>query len=455
MIRLTTVGEEPLVLVCCESEPETFSKALREYENMETLGQITLTSVTKQFGDTRAVDNVSLQIEGGEFFSLLGPSGCGKTTTLRIIGGFVYPTSGEVFINGEPMQQTPPYRRPVNTVFQNYALFPHKTVAQNIAFGLQMKKMPKAKTAAEVERFLALIRLPGYGARKPSELSGGEKQRVALARALINQPTILLLDEPLAALDLQLRKQMQLELKTLQRQVGITFVYVTHDQGEALALSDRIAVMRNGKLLQVGTPAEIYDAPKNRFVANFIGTSNFLEGTLSRLETTLTSVARGPVPREATSKTAPQPVARGPVPREATSKTEPHPVARGPVPREATTTKFATVELATEPPIKIVGRLNSNIQDGESVTVAIRPERIELTAPVGGPSGPGTSSRLNGIIQDESYLGTTLQYTVQTDYPTPIIVHQQNTGAGETDRFRRGDKVSLTWRAENAIVLSG
>ncbi len=434
MIRLTTVGEEPLV--CCESEPKTFSKALREYENMETLGQITLTSVTKQFGDTRAVDNVSLQIEGGEFFSLLGPSGCGKTTTLRIIGGFVYPTSGEVFINGEPMQQTPPYRRPVNTVFQNYALFPHKTVAQNIAFGLQMKKMPKAKTAAEVERFLALIRLPGYGARKPSELSGGEKQRVALARALINQPTILLLDEPLAALDLQLRKQMQLELKTLQRQVGITFVYVTHDQGEALALSDRIAVMRNGKLLQVGTPAEIYDAPQNRFVANFIGTSNFLEGTLSRLETTLTSVARGPVPREATSKTAPQPV------------------ARGPVPREATTTKFATVELATEPPIKIVGRLNSNVQDGESVTVAIRPERIELTSPVGETSGPDTLSRLNGIIQDESYLGTTLQYTVQTGYPTPIIVHQQNTGAGETYRFRRGDKVSLTWRAENAIVLS-
>ena len=404
---------------------------------METLGQITLTSVTKQFGDTRAVDNVSLQIEGGEFFSLLGPSGCGKTTTLRIIGGFVYPTSGEVFINGEPMQQTPPYRRPVNTVFQNYALFPHKTVAQNIAFGLQMKKMPKAKTAAEVERFLALIRLPGYGARKPSELSGGEKQRVALARALINQPTILLLDEPLAALDLQLRKQMQLELKTLQRQVGITFVYVTHDQGEALALSDRIAVMRNGKLLQVGTPAEIYDAPRNRFVANFIGTSNFFQGRLSRCEITPESVARGPVPREATSKTAP------------------HPVARGPVPREATTTKFATVELATEPPIKIVGRLNSNVQDGESVTVAIRPERIELTSPVGGTSGPDTLACLNGIIQDESYLGTTLQYTVQTDYPTPIIVHQQNTGAGETYRFRRGDKVSLTWRAENAIVLSG
>ena len=402
-------------------------------------GQITLTSVTKQFGDTRAVDDVSLQIVGGEFFSLLGPSGCGKTTTLRIIGGFVHPTSGEVLINGEPMHRTPPYRRPVNTVFQNYALFPHKTVAQNIAFGLQMKKMPKAKTASEVERFLELIRLPGYGNRKPSELSGGEKQRVALARALINQPTILLLDEPLAALDLQLRKQMQLELKTLQRQVGITFVYVTHDQGEALALSDRIAVMRDGKLLQVGTPAEIYDSPQTRFVAEFIGTSNFFEGPLSRLEI------------------APKPVARGPVPREATSQAAPQRVARGPVSRETSTTRtaFATVELATEPPIQIIGKHNGkhngDVHPGESVTVAIRPERIDIAT----ARPPDAPNQLNGTIQDESYLGTTLQYTVQTDYPTPVIVHQQNTGAGETHRFRRGDKVSLTWRAENAIVLTG
>lgn len=391
-----------------------------EYENMEA-GQITLTSVTKQFGDTRAVDDVSLQIVGGEFFSLLGPSGCGKTTTLRIIGGFVHPTSGEVLINGEPMHRTPPYRRPVNTVFQNYALFPHKTVAQNIAFGLQMKKMSKAKTASEVERFLELIRLPGYGNRKPSELSGGEKQRVALARALINQPTILLLDEPLAALDLQLRKQMQLELKTLQRQVGITFVYVTHDQGEALALSDRIAVMRDGKLLQVGTPAEIYDSPQTRFVAEFIGTSNFFEGPLSRLEI------------------APKPVARGTGTRETST----------------TRTAFATVELATEPPIQIIGKHNGkhngDVHPGESVTVAIRPERIDIAT----ARPPDAPNQLNGTIQDESYLGTTLQYTVQTDYPIPVIVHQQNTGAGETHRFRRGDKVSLTWRAENAIVLIG
>ena len=356
-------------------------------------GQITLTSVTKRFGDTVAVNNVSLQIEGGEFFSLLGPSGCGKSTTLGIIGGFVYPTTGEVFINGKLMAETPPYRRPVNTVFQNYALFPHKTVAQNIAFGLQMKKVPKAEISEAVERSLDLIQLPGYSDRKPSELSGGERQRVALARALINEPTILLLDEPLSALDLKLRKQMQLELKALQRKVDITFVYVTHDQGEALALSDRIAVMNDGKILQVGTPSEIYDLPQSRFVADFIGTSNFLEGTLiSTNEITLT----------------------------------------------------------TEPPLKIVSTPNDNIPPNTSVTVAVRPERIALRMT---PTSD-VANFLRGVIQDESYLGTTLQYTVQTDYSTPLIVHQQNTGGRDGHRFQRGDTVYLQWTPENAIVLT-
>ena len=357
-----------------------------------TIGQITLTSITKRFGDTVAVDDVSLQIEGGAFFSLLGPSGCGKTTTLRIIGGFVYPTAGDVHINGEIMAEAPPYRRPVNTVFQNYALFPHKTVAQNIAFGLQMKKVPKAEISDAVERSLDLIQLPGYGERKPSELSGGERQRVALARALINEPTILLLDEPLSALDLKLRKQMQLELKALQRKVGITFVYVTHDQGEALALSDRIAVMNDGRILQVGTPSEIYDSPQNRFVADFIGTSNFLEGTLI-------------------SKKA--------------------------------------VVLKTELPLKIVCTPNSALPLNTPVTVAIRPERFNLRTT---PASDAANS-LRGVIQDESYLGTTLQYTVQTDYPTPLIAHQQNTGARETHRFQRGDTVYLQWTPENAIIL--
>ena len=358
-----------------------------------TVGQITLTSVTKQFGDTVAVDDVSLQIEDGEFFSLLGPSGCGKTTTLRIIGGFEYPTAGEVYINDELMAETPPYRRPVNTVFQNYALFPHKTVAQNIAFGLQMKKASKAETSDAVERSLDLIQLQGYGARKPSELSGGERQRVALARALINEPTILLLDEPLSALDLKLRKQMQSELKTLQRKVGITFVYVTHDQGEALALSDRIAVMNEGKILQVGTPSEIYDAPQTRFVADFIGTSNFLDGVLI-------------------------------------SENE--------------------VVLATDPPFKVTCAPTQDVPLNASVTIAIRPERLDLsTIPT-----PDASNWLRGTIQDESYLGTTLQYTVQTDYPTPLIAQQQNMGAKNTHRFQRGDTVYLHWSPENAIVLN-
>ena len=356
------------------------------------IGQITLTSVTKQFGDTVAVDDISLQIEGGEFFSLLGPSGCGKTTTLRIIGGFEYPTAGEVYINDALMVETPPYRRPVNTVFQNYALFPHKTVAENIAFGLQMKKASKSEISDAVERSLDLIQLPGYGNRKPSELSGGERQRVALARALINEPTILLLDEPLSALDLKLRKQMQSELKALQRKVGITFVYVTHDQGEALALSDRIAVMNEGKILQVGTPSEIYDAPKTRFVADFIGTSNFLEGTLiSENEITLT----------------------------------------------------------TEPPLKVVCVPNRDVPLNTPVTIAIRPERLDLST----TAVPDALNCLRGTIQDESYLGTTLQYTVQTDYPTPLIAHQQNMGARETHRFQRGDTVYLHWSPENAIVL--
>lgn len=357
-----------------------------------TIGQITLTSVTKQFGNTVAVDAVSLQIEGGEFFSLLGPSGCGKTTTLRIIGGFEYPTTGEVFINGELMAEMPPYRRPVNTVFQNYALFPHKTVAQNIAFGLQMRKATTAEISDAVERALDLIQLAGYNDRKPSELSGGERQRVALARALINEPTILLLDEPLSALDLKLRKQMQSELKALQRKVGITFVYVTHDQGEALALSDRIAVMNDGKILQVGTPSEIYDSPQSRFVADFIGTSNFLEGRLI-------------------------------------SQSE--------------------IMLTTEPPLQIVSTPNNTIPLNASVTVAIRPERIDLRMTP--PSD--VSNYLRGVIQDESYLGTTLQYTIQTDYPTPLIAHQQNTGTRDAHRFQRGDTVYLQWTPENAIVL--
>ncbi len=375
-----------------------------------SVGQIILSSVTKKFGDTVAVDDVSLQIEGGEFFSLLGPSGCGKTTTLRIIGGFTHPTSGDVYINNEQMFETPPYRRPVNTVFQNYALFPHKNVAQNIAFGLQMKKLPKAEIADAVERSLDLIQLSGYGERKPKELSGGERQRVALARALINEPTILLLDEPLSALDQKLRKQMQLELKALQRKVGITFVYVTHDQGEALALSDRIAVMNKGRILQVGTPSEIYDLPQNRFVADFIGTTNFLHGTLM-----------------------------------------------------STDNDVAEIESDSEPSFKFVCINKDNLPVGTHVTIAVRPERFEIST----EPNPDLPNCLKGAIQDESYLGTTVQYTVKTDYPSSIIVNQQwrnidtssnsiedqSKGVDAKHRYQQGDIVYLQWLPENAILL--
>ena len=375
-----------------------------------SIGEIILSSVTKKFGDTVAVDAISLQIAEGEFFSLLGPSGCGKTTTLRIIGGFDFPTTGDVYINDELMGETPPYQRPVNTVFQNYALFPHKTVAQNIAFGLQMKKHSKSVIADAIERSLDLIQLPNYGERKTNELSGGERQRVALARALVNEPSILLLDEPLSALDQKLRKQMQVELKALQRKVGITFVYVTHDQGEALALSDRIAVMNEGKILQVGSPSEIYDAPQNSFVADFIGTSNFIDGTITRLGNGI-----------------------------------------------------AEVVTDSQPSFTFVCLCDEDISIDTSVTLAVRPERIDIAT----EQRVDLPNTLCGVIQDESYLGMNVQYTVQTDFPTPIIVHQQwrgkeniptndenrGTEGKDSSKFTLGDTVYVQWAPENAIVL--
>ena len=242
------------------------------------------TSPTSKGNEVVAVDDVSMRILDGEFFSLLGPSGCGKTTTLRMIAGLDKPTRGEIFIHGQEMSQRPPFERPVNTVFQNYALFPHMTVAQNIAFGLEMRRLPRVEIERQVHTVLDLVRLPGMEARRPKQLSGGQQQRVALARALVNEPEVLLLDEPLGALDQKLRKEMQLELKKLQREVGITFVFVTHDQEEALTMSDRIAVMEGGVALQVGNANDIYEHPNCRFVADFIGDTNFLDGVIVALE---------------------------------------------------------------------------------------------------------------------------------------------------------------------------
>src|SRR5512141_946109 len=238
--------------------------------------------VSRHFKDVRAVDGVNLEIGDGEFFSMLGPSGSGKTTCLRMIAGFDRPTAGQIFLYGQDVSNLPPYERPVNTVFQDYALFPHMTIEDNIAYGPMIQKVPKQERMKRVDEMLDLVRLPGFGYRKPAQLSGGQRQRVALARALINHPKVLLLDEPLGALDLKLRQQMQVELKNIQKKVGITFVFVTHDQEEALTMSDRIAVFNEGKVEQVGTPADVYEKPATPFVAGFVGTSNLIFGEVAQ-----------------------------------------------------------------------------------------------------------------------------------------------------------------------------
>jgi putative spermidine/putrescine transport system ATP-binding protein len=242
---------------------------------------VTLNNVTKLFGDVVAVNGVTLDIADGEFFSMLGPSGSGKTTCLRMIAGFETPSSGQVLLHGNDVSGLPPYDRDVNTVFQDYALFPHMTVSENVAYGLMVRKVPVEEREKRVGDALGMVHLEGFTDRKPSQLSGGQRQRVALARALINRPSVLLLDEPLGALDLKLRQAMQFELKTLQREVGITFIYVTHDQEEALTMSDRLAVFNHGQIEQVGTPSEIYESPRNAFVAGFVGTSNVISGRLA------------------------------------------------------------------------------------------------------------------------------------------------------------------------------
>jgi len=238
--------------------------------------------VSRHFGEVKAVDNVDLEIKDGEFFSMLGPSGSGKTTCLRMIAGFDKPTSGNIHIYGQDVSNLPPFERSVNTVFQDYALFPHMTIDENIAYGLMIKGVPQAERSKRVDEMLDLVQLPGFGYRKPSQLSGGQRQRVALARALINKPKVLLLDEPLGALDLKLRQQMQVELKSIQQSVGITFIFVTHDQEEALTMSDRIAVFNEGRIEQVGSPSEVYEQPASPFVAGFVGTSNLISGAAAK-----------------------------------------------------------------------------------------------------------------------------------------------------------------------------
>ena len=330
-----------------------------------TSPDVEIVDVTKRFGTVTAVDQMHLRIARGEFYSLLGPSGCGKTTTLRMIAGFEQPTEGEILLDGQPIAGVPPYRRNVNTVFQHYALFPHMDVARNVGYGLRQTKVGKAEEARRVGEALALVRLAGYERRRTWEMSGGQQQRVALARALVNHPTVLLLDEPLGALDLKLRKEMQLELKALQREVGITFVYVTHDQEEALTMSDVIVVMRDGRIQQQGDPTELYERPVNRFVADFIGISNFLPGTVESID----------------------PASR-------------HGGRSGAIAASSCAGRSRTRRPTLAP--------------GQAVTVATRPERLEVVPADAGAVGDGWTS-VPGRINQGTYLGDQTEYRVQTD----------------------------------------
>jgi spermidine/putrescine transport system ATP-binding protein len=316
--------------------------------------RIELINLEKRFSGVVAVRNIGMAVQPGEFLTMLGPSGCGKTTTLRMIGGFEYPSGGQILIDGRDVAALPPFRRPVNTVFQQYALFPHMTVARNVGYGLEMAGIGRSERQRRVADVLAMVRLANVDHRKPSELSGGQQQRVALARALVNRPKALLLDEPLGALDLKLRKAMQLELKQLNRETGATFIYVTHDQEEALTMSDRIAVMSEGRILQLGTPAEIYEHPVDRFVADFIGQSNLIPGILE-------------------------------------------------------TRNGGTCAVRVTTGGLVEARLRNDPEIGDRVVVSVRPERVRF----GGEQDGSDGSAMDGVVSEIIYLGSYNQVVVQ------------------------------------------
>jgi spermidine/putrescine transport system ATP-binding protein len=360
---------------------------------------IEFSGVSKQYRErtgeiVNALQPSDLSIFEGEFFTLLGPSGCGKTTALRLMAGFVQPTDGEIKIEGIKMNNVPPYRRPVNMVFQDYALFPHLNVFENVAFGLRIKRIQKDEIRQRVFQSLDIVQLSGFETRRPSQLSGGQKQRVALARALINQPTVLLLDEPLGALDLKLRRAMQLELKSLQQQVGITFVYVTHDQEEALTMSDRIAVMSAGRILQIDTPMNIYERPTTRFVADFVGETNFLNGKIEKI-----------IPGE-----------------------------------------LVKVMIGANP-VDVRHRTNG-IRPGDLVTIAIRPEKLTLMPPT------SRSEKLLATVSEVTYLGTDTRYIVQIPGGEKAAVRVQNTGINRTPSFLVGDQVTVSYDLDDAQILT-
>jgi spermidine/putrescine ABC transporter ATP-binding subunit len=364
---------------------------------------VKVAAVTKRFAGHVAVDRVSLEIRQGEFFSLLGPSGCGKTTTLRMIAGFETPTEGRILFGDEDVTERPAHLRRVGMVFQNYALFPHLSVAENVAFALRLQRVPPADIAQRVEAALAMVRLPGLGARMPAQLSGGQQQRVALARALVFRPTVVLLDEPLGALDQKLRKAMQLELKALQRDVGLTFVYVTHDQEEALTMSDRIAVMDGGRVLQVADPQALYERPASRFVADFIGISNTLPGI----------VRAQPGGGEG---------------------------------------DLVTIALQGERGITVRASGREGLVAGQAVTAAVRPERMRLV-----PQDAAVSAEDNvveGRVRDVVYTGSDTQCFIDLDGGTTVMVRVPNDRApGATSIAARGSSVRVAWSSHSTAVL--
>lgn len=366
---------------------------------MVTENIIEFSGVSKQYREHNAETVEALQpsdltIRAGEFFTLLGPSGCGKTTALRLMAGFIQPSAGEIRIGGKVMNEIPPYNRPVNMVFQDYALFPHLNVFDNIAFGLKIKRLPRTEIVNKVTQALQIVQLSGYDGRKPGQLSGGQKQRVALARALVNAPSVLLLDEPLGALDLKLRRAMQLELKALQQQVGITFVYVTHDQEEALTMSDRIAVMSNGRILQVDTPMMIYERPTTRFVADFVGETNFMNGEIASI-----------VPGE-------------------------------------------HVRVMVGMNAVDVRHRHNGVKPGDLVTIAIRPEKMTLKSPA------QQAEKLSATVSEVTYLGTDTRYIVEIPGGEKVAVRVQNTGIDRAPVYKVGDLVTVAYDLDDAQLLT-
>jgi spermidine/putrescine transport system ATP-binding protein len=355
---------------------------------------ITLESVTKRFGSVEAVRSVAIEIREGEFFSLLGPSGCGKTTTLRMIGGFEQPDEGRILLRGVDVTAVPPNRRNVNMVFQHYALFPHMSIGDNIAFGMRLKRVGKGEQRDRVSEMLRIVRLEGLEKRKPGQLSGGQQQRVALARALVNRPAALLLDEPLGALDVKLRKQMQLELKRIQSELGTTFVYVTHDQEEALAMSDRIAVMNDGVVEQVAPPRELYERPVTAFCADFIGSLNAIDFRVDE-------------------------------------------VAGAQLVSRVSPTERLVVEAA------------NGHREGDALKLAVRPERIRIAA--SGRPAPEEGSRLEGVVAEVIYLGSLTQFHVDTKLGR-VVSYRMNDEV--QPGVESGRDVVLTWPVHGSSVLA-